>query len=103
MSKQAVLNVVYPKEAASDFNMDYYLQKHMPLVQKLWGPLGLKSWSVATLGEDSGYYVQAFLIFESHEAFAKVPTAEIFGDVKNFTSTSPSKWVGSLEGQVIVN
>ncbi|KAK7750301.1 hypothetical protein SLS62_007818 [Diatrype stigma] len=103
MSKQAVLNVLYPKEAASDFDMDYYLHKHMPLVQKLWAPFGLKSWSVATTGEESGFYLQAVLIFESPEALEKMPTDEVFGDVKNFTSITPQKWVGSLQAQVTVN
>ncbi|EMR61779.1 hypothetical protein MGN70_004284 [Eutypa lata] len=96
-SKQSVVNVIYPKEAKSDFNMDYYLKTHMPLVAKIWGPHGLKSWSVATLDEDSGFYVQAVLVFESLEAFQKAPTGDIFGDIKNFTNTSPVKWVGNLE------
>ncbi len=102
-SKQAVLNVIYPKEAVSDFNMDYYLKTHMPLVEKIWGPFGLKSWSVVTLDPASGFHVQAFLVFESVEAFQKAPTDEVLGDIKNFTSATPLKWFGSLEKHTSVN
>ncbi|RYP43581.1 hypothetical protein DL770_011576 [Monosporascus sp. CRB-9-2] len=97
-SKQAIVNVIYPKEAASNFDMEYYIKTHMPLVEKIWGPVGLKSWTVGTLDPESGFHVQAFLVWDSLEAFEKAPTDEIFGDVKNFTNTSPVMWVGRLNG-----
>ncbi|RYP60304.1 hypothetical protein DL769_008177 [Monosporascus sp. CRB-8-3] len=97
-SKQAIVNVIYPKEAESNFNMKYYLETHMPLVQKVWGPLGLKSWTVGTVNPDSGFHVQAFLVWDSLEAFENAPTKDIFGDIKNFTNVTPVKWVGQLYG-----
>ena len=66
--KQAVVQVIYPKEARADFNMTYYLETHMPLVQKLWGPHGLKSWTINVLQPDAENHVQAYLVFESLQA-----------------------------------
>ncbi|RYP00275.1 hypothetical protein DL766_008729 [Monosporascus sp. MC13-8B] len=102
-STQAVVNVIYPKEAASNFNMEYYIKTHMPLVQKIWGPLGLKSWTVSTVNPESGFHVQAFLVWDSLEAFEKAPIDEIFADVKNFTNVTPVKWVGQLHGHSTIS
>lgn len=33
-------------EKGTQFNMDYYLKTHMPLVQEKWAEHGLKSWKV---------------------------------------------------------
>ncbi|RYP77431.1 hypothetical protein DL771_001226 [Monosporascus sp. 5C6A] len=102
-SKQAILNVIYPKEAASNFDMEYYVNTHMPLVGKIWGPLGLKSWTVGTVNPESGFHVQAFLVWDSLEAYKKAPTDEIFGDIKKFTNVSPVKWVGQLHGHSTIS
>ena len=105
-AKQAVVQVIYPKEARGDFNMTYYLESHMPLVQKLWGPLGLKSWTVNVLQPDNENHVQAYLVWESLQAWEAAgagPTQkEIFGDIPNFTSTSPTAWVGQVEAHTVV-
>ncbi|KAK8122819.1 ethyl tert-butyl ether degradation EthD [Apiospora sp. TS-2023a] len=95
-----LVNVIYPAEAANDFNMDYYLGTHMPLVQKNWGPHGLKSWNVAVLDKDSGYHVQAVLVFETAEGFKAAVGGDttIMPDVSNFTSTKPKIWVGASAG-----
>lgn len=43
----AVVTVAYPRpEGAVKFDIKYYIDKHMPLVGKTWGPKGLKSWTV---------------------------------------------------------
>ncbi|KAK7961835.1 uncharacterized protein PG986_002660 [Apiospora aurea] len=97
-----LVNVIYPAAASADFNMDYYLSTHMPLVQKNWAPHGLKSWNVALLDkETSGYHVQAVLVFETAEGFRAAMSGdkEIMPDVANFTSTKPSIWIGAVSGQ----
>lgn len=35
------ITVLYPKSAGSQFDMAYYLQKHIPLVKQRLTPLGL--------------------------------------------------------------
>lgn len=90
----SIVVVAYPRPASGEvkFNEDYYINTHMPLVQKLWGPLGLKSWTVSVPAEGP-HVMTAALRWESHEAFetaAKGDTAsQIFGDVPNFTDIKP--------------
>ena len=36
-----LVSVMYPNEAGSSFNHEYYLQKHIPLVRERWSPMGL--------------------------------------------------------------
>jgi hypothetical protein len=31
-----LVSVMYPNEAGSSFNHEYYLQKHIPLVRERW-------------------------------------------------------------------
>ncbi|KAK8104295.1 uncharacterized protein PG998_011328 [Apiospora kogelbergensis] len=96
-----IVNVMYPAAASADFNMDYYLSKHMPLVQKNWGPHGLESWTVGVLDkETSGHHVQAVLVFKDAEGFktAVAEDKEVMPDVANFTATKPSIWIGGVAG-----
>lgn len=97
----AVLNVLYPAAAADDFNMDYYLATHMPLVQKNWGPHGLQSWTVGVLDKEAtGRHVQCVLVFADLDKFKAVSTdAAIMGDIPNFTKSQPEIWVGGVTGQ----
>lgn len=82
--------------------MDYYLKKHMPLVQERWGSYGLKSWKVNQIGGDAPYSVCCLLDFESVEAFQKAAegpeTKEVLADVKNFTSAEPILMPGNIVG-----
>lgn len=49
MSKIACV-VAYPSKnkdgIATKFDMDYYLKTHMTMIDKYWGPHGMKSWDV---------------------------------------------------------
>ncbi|KAF7720256.1 EthD domain-containing protein [Penicillium ucsense] len=96
--------VAYPNEPDTEFNTDYYLKSHMPLVAKTWGPQGLKSWRVNKYEHDlagatSKYLITATLIWESEEAAKKAVAGEgapvIFGDIPNFTNKSPITLVGN--------
>lgn len=82
--------------------MKYYLDSHMPLVGKLWGPAGLKGWKVLKFGDDQPYCVQATLEWGSMEDFQKAGagehTAEIMGDVKNFSDKEPTLMPGEVTG-----
>lgn len=43
----AIVTVAYPRPSGEvKFDLKYYLDVHMPLVAKTWGPKGLKSWHV---------------------------------------------------------
>jgi len=96
----ATITVLYPKGA--DFNMDYYMSTHMPLVQSKWSQHGLKSWKVINFGKDAEYSVQATLEFGSMEDIKKASGSseapEVMGDVKNFTSSQPILMSGPVQG-----
>ncbi|KAK9425306.1 putative ethyl tert-butyl ether degradation protein [Seiridium unicorne] len=98
----AIINILYPASAASNFDMDYYLSHHMPLVMKYWKPYGMRGWTVVELDKYSGYYVQAIVDFESLEGFDKAMSAECNGevmdDIKKFTNESPVRWIGMVHG-----
>ena len=100
MPSQAVVQFIYPKSAASTFNMEYYLNTHWPLVEKLWGPQGLLSWSVTTGGEEADYHVQAVVFWESLDVVKNLTSVEeVMDDVRNFTDATPTRWVGTVVGQ----
>jgi len=98
MSAQVV--VLYTSDAK--FDMDYYLSSHMPLVKKLWGSMGLKSWTVLKFPEGP-YSVQATLYFDSMDSFQKASqdetVKEILGDVKNFSDKDPLLMPANVVGQ----
>ncbi|KAI8631135.1 hypothetical protein F5Y19DRAFT_473534 [Xylariaceae sp. FL1651] len=99
-----VTSVVYLK--GTSFNMDYYLSTHMPLVQKEWGPYGLKSWKVAKYtSPDAAYSVQAWLEWESQGHFekAKASTSNdtVFADVPNFSDKGPELLAGEVVGSAV--
>ncbi|KIW01574.1 uncharacterized protein PV09_07048 [Verruconis gallopava] len=85
-----LVTVLYPQ---GEFNLDYYLATHMPLVENTWKNKGLLDWKVAKLGpqadgSESPYQIEAILTFESAEKFqaaAAEDGAAIFGDIPNFT------------------
>lgn len=96
-----ITNVVYENDASASFDMQYYINTHMPLVQKHWGHRGLQSWSVFDYSKDSSspYKVHALLTWKDQASADDSMTkygAEVFGDVPNFTKLTPNKFAGSL-------
>jgi len=74
----------------------------MPLVQKTWGPFGLKSYKIVQYNSsESPYSVQAWLEWESKEAnekgFASPDSAPVFADIDKFTDKKPVLASGELK------
>jgi uncharacterized protein (TIGR02118 family) len=91
------VSVFYPYTPGAKFDMGYYLQTHIPLVQKRLGT-ALKGVNVeqgvsgAGLGEPMTYIAIAHLGFESAETFRSAfgaHAAEIQGDIPNYTAITP--------------
>ncbi|RFU79636.1 hypothetical protein TARUN_2577 [Trichoderma arundinaceum] len=96
------LTVLYnqPKEGEY-FNLEYYINTHMPIVKKQWTPLGLKAWQVIKFGPGSQFYGGVLLTWENPENATSVLTAAeskpVFDDVPNFTNLTPILLPSSIE------
>ena len=91
------VSVFYPASDSATFDMNYYCQSHMPMVQKKLGP-ACKSVAVeeglggAAPGAPPTYVALGHLFFNSVPAFqnAFAPHAEaIMADVPNYTNVQP--------------
>ena len=92
-----IVSVIYPKTETSKFDHGYYMGKHVPLVGRLWGPLGLRNTTVlrgtGSLGGAPAYELICLLDFTSQEAFNQAAAAhadEVMGDIRHFTNVEPS-------------
>jgi uncharacterized protein (TIGR02118 family) len=92
------LAVLCPKSSESTFDMDYYLNKHVPMVVSRLAPMGLVKGEIdegvagLTPDQPALYMVIGCLMFQSiddlQNGFA-THGAEIMGDVPNFTNVQP--------------
>ena len=91
------VSVFYPNEKGKKFDMDYYCNSHIPMVQKKLGS-ALKGGAVeqglsgAEPGSPATYVAMGHLLFDSVEAFQMAfgPHAEtIMADVPNYTDIQP--------------
>lgn len=99
------INVLYPNSDGATFDMDYYLDTHMPMVRQRMGS-ALKGMSVeqgvsgGQPGSDPAYRVLATLEFDSVDAFqaAFVPHApEIQGDIPRYTDIVPTIQISEVK------
>jgi uncharacterized protein (TIGR02118 family) len=83
------LSVFYPATDGAHFDHDYYRDRHVPLAVKLWSPESAE----IDRGVDGPYVAAVHLTFPSSEALnaamASEGTAEILGDVANYTDITP--------------
>ena len=99
------VSVFYPNIAGGTFDMQYYLNTHMPMVQQKLGA-ALKGSSVeqglggGQPGSPAVYVAMGHPLFDSVEAFQRAwaPHAEaIVGDVPNYTNTQPTLQVSEVK------
>ncbi|MGR4869497.1 EthD family reductase [Variovorax sp. LARHSF232] len=91
------VSVIYPNDEGSTFDMDYYIDKHVPLCQQLLGEALLKveideGLSGAAPDSRPPFVAAVHMYFEStaafYEAFGPHGSA-IRKDVPNYTSIKP--------------
>jgi uncharacterized protein (TIGR02118 family) len=91
------VSVFYPNEEGKKFDMDYYLNNHMPMVQEKLGA-ALKGGAVdqglsgGGPGSPATYVAMGHLLFDSVEAFQRAwePHAKaITKDIPNYTDIPP--------------
>jgi len=94
------ISILYPNSPGSQFDMDYYLQRHMPRsIALLSAAPGFKGVSVergvsgAAADVSPAFTAMCHFLFESVEAFmaAFMPhAAELQGDIPNYTDVNPT-------------
>jgi uncharacterized protein (TIGR02118 family) len=87
---------MYPRQEGGNFDYDYYLKTHIPLVQDLVGDalkeVRIYKGNPGPDGSPEAFVTFASLFFDSVEAFGEAfgPNAEkIMGDIPNFTNIEP--------------
>ena len=91
------VSVLYPNKTDSKFDMNYYVSRHMPMVQQKLGS-ACKSMAVeqgiagGAPGAPATYVAMGHLYFDSTDSFqtAFTPHASaIMGDIPNYTDIEP--------------
>jgi len=99
------ISVMYPVAAGNKFNMDYYLQKHMPMVRSRLSAKGMvkaeidKGLAGATPGSPAPFAVIGHLYFKSVNEFQAAFGAhagEIMGDIPNYTDVQPQVQISEI-------
>ena len=97
------VSVMYPNTTGATFDMDYYCNSHIPLVQRTLGDV-LKGLSadqgLVNQGPPVPFIAMGHLLFDSAEAFQSAlathgPT--LLADVPNYTNTQPTFQVSEVK------
>lgn len=93
------ISILYPNQKNAAFDMEYYLDKHMPMaIEFLSGEAGFRGVSVERGVTGAGpnteplYTAMCHFLFDSVESFTAAfgPHAAVLqGDMKNYTATEP--------------
>jgi len=111
MSKPFACVVAYPSTTSdgskTTFDMSYYLATHMTMIDKYWGPHGMKSWSIAQFGPgldgaQPPYIVQTTIYWDSLDqlksALEDPKSKETGEDVAKFSNVYPAIWLSNVTG-----
>ena len=99
------VSVFFPNEEGKKFDMDYYLNSHIPMVQEKVGA-ALKGGAVEQglsgiePGSPATYVAIGYLLFDSVEAFQSAfgPHSEaIMADIPNYTDIQPTFQISEVK------
>jgi uncharacterized protein (TIGR02118 family) len=99
------VSVFYPNEEGNKFDMDYYLNSHIPMLQEKLGA-ALKGGAVeqglsgVEPGSPATYVAMGHLLFDSVEAFQSAfgPHSEaIMSDIPNYTDVQPTIQISEVK------
>ena len=101
------VSIFYPNEEGKKFDMDYYVNSHIPMVQEKLGS-AMKGGSVeqglngGMPGSPATYIAMAHLLFDSLEAFQSsfAPHLDkILADIPNYTDIEPIMQISEVKMQ----
>ena len=100
------ITVLFPKTSDSHFDMEYYLNKHVPMARAKLQSSGIpvevevdEGLGSVVPGEPAPYAAIGYLHFQKMEDFQNglaTHGAEIMADIPNFTNVQPQIQVGSV-------
>jgi uncharacterized protein (TIGR02118 family) len=99
------VSVLYPNEEGKKFDMEYYLNSHIPMLQEKLGA-ALKGGAVeqglsgVEPGSPATYVAMGHLLFDSVEAFQSAfgPHSEaIMADIPNYTDVQPTIQISEVK------
>ena len=98
------VSVLYPNDEGCRFDMEYYLQTHLKLVEDRLGSACKEITVEAGLGSaapdsPAPYVCAGHMVFDSLEAYqqAFAPHVEaIMGDIANYTNVTPVVQIGEI-------
>ncbi len=96
---------VYPFQSGKKFDLDFYLNSHLPMVRKKFGPFGLKKIEVdkgveSLNGGASPFFAIGYLYFDTLENFRqgfKAVGAEIVARIATYTDVTPMIQIGEVK------
>jgi uncharacterized protein (TIGR02118 family) len=96
--------VLYPNESGKKFDMDYYLNKHVALVNNTLSNLGLERVEVdkgmASLepGSPPPFVAIGYMYYEDMDALQRCMTKadELMSDMPNFTDIQPQMQISEI-------
>jgi len=98
------VTLLYPSGEGKTFDMDYYEDKHMPMVAELLGD-ALKKFTIdkgiggRVAGEPAPFMAIGYLWFDKLEDYQKAfgPVAgKIIGDIPNYTNVQPTLQISEV-------
>ena len=97
------LQVIYPSSEGTNFDMDYYLGTHMPLVGQHMGShidqvLVTKGLAGGAPDAPAPFHVVATMTFADQSALdaALAKAQPVIADIANFTNSQPQMMVGEV-------
>jgi uncharacterized protein (TIGR02118 family) len=93
--------VLYPNQPSSRFDMEYYADRHLPLVRQRLAPMGMRSLSYTVIADTSSpFRLLAELRFEDKDSANRALAAhgpETQDDIPNFTDVTPIILIGETQ------
>ncbi len=101
------MSVMYPAGEGKKFDLDYYVNKHMPLVKTRFTGMGFVRYEVdkglagGAPGSPAPFVSVGHVYFDSTDSLQKAVGAhgkELFADVPNFTNIAPQVQISEIVG-----
>ncbi|MEO1064289.1 MAG: EthD family reductase [Actinomycetota bacterium] len=89
--------IMYPKTDDSTFDIDYYVETHMPMLADALGD-ACQGWGASTVSSGT-WQAYGWAIVDSQAAFDAAMAehgAAIMGDVPNYTNVQPQLVIGDV-------